>query len=148
MNIKNPGSIARGNYYERALFMESQSETGPFTSVKEFHDWFVYQYKRGVPDAETIPEPYRAYLPDNVPIVFTHGDLHQSNIIVSPSSARVAALIDWEQSAWLPAYWEDCKAHWTTLHSGEWAVKYLPLILEGNDNIRGAWSYYLDPVGF
>ena len=148
INTKYTGSVARGNYYERALFDESQSESGPFNSVKDFHDWYILQYKRMVPDPETIPEPYREMLPDNSEIVLTHGDLHRSNIILTLSHPpQVAALIDWEQSAWLPAYWEDCKAYWTTSYSDEWAVKYLPHIVDHDENIVEAWRYYTNPVG-
>jgi len=101
-----------------------------------------------VPDPETIPEPYREMLPDNSEIVLTHGDLHRSNIILTLSHPpQVAALIDWEQSAWLPAYWEDCKAYWTTSYSDEWAVKYLPHIVDHDENIVEAWRYYTNPVG-
>lgn len=141
------GSITRGNYYERALFLESQSEAGPFISVKDFHDWFIQQYKRKMSDPETVPEPYRKNLPDDKEIVFTHGDFHRSNIIISSTLPRVAALVDWEQSGWLPDYWEDCKAHWTAPYLGEWAVNYLPLILEQHESIRDAWDYYTNPVG-
>jgi aminoglycoside phosphotransferase (APT) family kinase protein len=115
--------------------------------VKDFHDWFTFQYKRHIPSPETIPEPYRKDLPDDSDIVFTHGDLHRSNIIVSTSTPRILALVDWEQSAWLPAYWEDCKARWTCTYSDEWAVKYLPLILDEHVSTWEAWNYYSDPVG-
>ncbi|KAJ4293264.1 hypothetical protein N0V90_008546 [Kalmusia sp. IMI 367209] len=130
------GSITRDSYFERALFLESQSETGPFTSVKDFHDWFIQQYKRKMPNPETVLEPYRKDLPDDSEIVFTHGDLHRSNIIISSTPLRVATLVDWEQSGWLPAYWEDCKAHWTATYLGEWAVNYLPLILDQYESTR------------
>jgi len=100
-----------------------------------------------MPDPETVLEPYRKDLPDDSEIVFTHGDLHRSNIIVSCTPPRVAAIIDWEQSGWLPAYWEDCKAHWTSTYLGNWAVQYLPLILDQHEKTREAWDYYTDPVG-
>jgi thiamine kinase-like enzyme len=116
--------------------------------VKDFHAWFTFQYKRKLSDPETIPDPpFRKELSDDSEIVFTHGDLHRSNIIVSSSTPRVLALIDWEQSAWLPAYWEGCKAHWTAFYNDEWAVKYLPLILDHSESIEEAWSYFTDPVG-
>jgi thiamine kinase-like enzyme len=99
-------------------------------------------------DPETVPEPYRKDLPDSSEIVFTHGDLHQSNIILSSSSPlRVTALVDWEQSGWLPACWEVRKAHRTAVYLGEWAVKYLPLILDQHESTQEAWDYYSDPVG-
>jgi aminoglycoside phosphotransferase (APT) family kinase protein len=69
-------------------------ETGPFPSVKEFHDWFIQQYKRTMPDLETVAEPYRKELPDDYEIVYTHGDFHRSNIIILFALLRVAALVD------------------------------------------------------
>jgi len=75
----------------------------------------------------------RSELPDDVAITFTHGDLHRSNIIVSlegKGAPRVLAIIDWHQSGWLPAYWEFCKARWTTWIGEEWEVEYLPRFLE------------------
>ncbi|KAF2186883.1 hypothetical protein K469DRAFT_725557 [Zopfia rhizophila CBS 207.26] len=45
--------------------------------------------------------PYRSSLPDHVLIVFTHADLHPSNIILSSrSNPHVIAIIDWHQSGW------------------------------------------------
>jgi thiamine kinase-like enzyme len=100
-----------------------------------------------MPDPETVQEPYRKNLPDDSDIVYTHGDLHRSNIIISSTAPQVVALVDWEQSAWLPAYWDDCKAHWTAEYLGEWAVKYLPLIVDQHKSVQEAWWYYTNPVG-
>ena len=147
MLLNFQGSITRENYYERALFLESQSETGPFGSVKDFHDWFIQQYKRKMSDPETVAEPYRKDLPDDSEIVFSHNDLHRANIIISSTPLRVAALVDCEQSAWLPAYWECCKAHRTATYLSKWDAKYLPLILDQNERTREAWDCYTDPVG-
>lgn len=75
----------------------------------------------------------RSLLLDDVSITFTHGDLHRSNIIVSPEgegALRVLAIIDWHQSGWFPAYWESCKARWTARIGEEWVVEYLPRILK------------------
>lgn len=100
-----------------------------------------------MPGPETVQEPYHKDLPDDCDIVFTHGDLHRSNIILLSTAPRVVALVDWEQSGWLPAYWEDCKAHWTAEYLGDWAVNSLPLILDPNETVREAWNYYTNPVG-
>ncbi|KAH1892428.1 hypothetical protein KXV57_003962, partial [Aspergillus fumigatus] len=46
-------------------------------------------------------------------VVFTHNDLLPPNIIISPGqSPKVAAIVDWAQAGWYPAYWEYCKAWW------------------------------------
>lgn len=70
---------------------------------------------------EEIPDPYRELLPDDAEIVFTHADLHPSNIMVNPDSpSTIMALIDWEQSGWYPDYWEFCKAEYTTEYGSDW----------------------------
>lgn len=40
-------------------------------------------------------------------VVFTHGDLAPRNIMIE--GGRVTGLMDWEESAWYPAYWEVVK---------------------------------------
>lgn len=59
-----------------------------------------------MPDPYSIPvEPFRHDLPDDCAIKFTHGDLHRSNIIVTPTRPyRILAVVDWEQSGWLPYF--------------------------------------------
>jgi thiamine kinase-like enzyme len=37
-------------------------------------------------------------------IVFTHNDLHYSNIMVN--NGHISAIIDWSDSGWYPEYWE------------------------------------------
>lgn len=92
----------------------------------------------------------RLELPDDVAIVFTHGDLHRSNIVVSSEGEegdpRVLAIVDWGQAGWLPAYWEFCKARWTTGIGEEWEVEYLPRFLEP---FRGydCWDYFVLKLG-
>ncbi|KAI5858267.1 phosphotransferase enzyme family protein [Durotheca rogersii] len=116
---------------------ENRPPAGPFQSVAEFHDWLSLQTGTGLeahwPGKQPweIPDPYRDGLPDNAAVVFTHADLHPSNIIVSRCSpCKIAALIDWRQSGWYPEYWECCKAFYTAEVRGEWMEKYIPLFLD------------------
>jgi hypothetical protein len=91
--------------------------------------------------------PMRSLLPDNVPIVFTHGDLHRGNIIISSKGVpRVLAIVDWHQSGWYPAYWAFCKALWTTAIGDEWESKYLPMIMDSWD-CYGPWDYFVLSLG-
>lgn len=127
------GHIARQPLLD-VIFTSSYSPpAGPFPSIRSFHDWFAHlprPYDRAPGDA---PHPMRSKLLDDVPIVFTHGDLHRSNIIVSSEedgAPRVLAIIDWHQSGWLPVYWEFCKARWTTKIGEEWETEYLPRFLK------------------
>ena len=102
-----------------------------------------------MPDPHAVPlEPFRQCLPDDIEVVFTHGDLHRSNIILTLSSPpRVIAIVDWEQAGWLPAYWEDRKAHFTANYLGEWSEKYLPMILDQYTDTWEPWDYYTTAMG-
>ncbi|GAQ10346.1 hypothetical protein ALT_7667 [Aspergillus lentulus] len=88
-----------------------------------------------------------------VPIVFTHNDLLPPNIIISPGrDPKVAAIIDWGQAGWYPAYWEYCKARWITLNprlfnvafQEDWRVNYVPMILDPVDDetCYHPWIYF------
>ncbi|OCH95598.1 kinase-like protein [Obba rivulosa] len=121
----------------RDIILHSCSKSGPFADVRSFHDAYSW-LKPSAPDPSTdwvSAHPMRPKLIDDIPIVFTHGDLHPSNIVVSPADARVLAIVDWHQSGWLPAYWEFCKALWVgKMRRGdqltrEWDAECLPRIL-------------------
>ncbi|KPM45372.1 hypothetical protein AK830_g1152 [Neonectria ditissima] len=121
-------------------------KAGPFQGVAEFHDWFTSTI--GPPEnwGKLGRHPYRDLLPDDVPIVFTHADLHPSNILISPGPApRVVAVVDWEQAGWYPAYWEYCKARWTAkANQEEWDGRYLPMIVDGwEDEVYDNWDYFV-----
>ena len=127
---------------------------GPFGSATEFHDWLSAMIKRGIEhhwpgiDSADIPDPYRKGLPDDAAVVFTHADLHPSNIIVSlDSPCRIVAIIDWRQSGWYPDYWEFCKAQFTAVVNGEWMVEHLPRILEEPSCLE-AWEVYPRALGY
>ncbi|OAX82368.1 hypothetical protein ACJ72_03285 [Emergomyces africanus] len=143
------GNIRREHMYDRALSDTFMSEAGPFQSVKEFHDWFVFLPRRPMKDPYSVPiEPFRSELPDDAAIRFTHGDLHRSNIMVSNSEPwRIVAIVDWEQSGWMPEYWEDRKAHFTSKWKSEWATKYLPMILQQYESTAEAWLWYTSSLG-
>ena len=88
------------------------------------------------------------------PIVFTHNDLLPPNIILTLGpNPRVAAIVDWNQSGWYPAYWEYCKARWIKVNptyfcdafQEEWRGKYLPMILDPVDEetCYHPWLYFV-----
>ncbi|KAM7212945.1 phosphotransferase enzyme family protein [Rhypophila decipiens] len=116
---------------------ENRPPAGPFQSVAEFHEWLSLQIRTGLeahwPGKQPweIPDPYRDGLPDDAEVVFTHADLHPSNIIVSRDSpCEIVALIDWRQSGWYPEYWECCKALYTAEVHSEWMEEYIPNFLD------------------
>ena len=100
-------------------------------------------------DPYSVPiEPFREDLCDNIEVKLTNGDLHRRNVMVTAGkSPRVAAVIDWEQSGWLPAYWEARKALWTSAHRSKWATRYLPMILDLYEITAEPWNYYVSSLG-
>lgn len=100
-------------------------------------------------DPYSVPvEPFRHDLPDDCAIKFTHGDLHRSNIIVTPTPPyRILAVVDWEQSGWLPEYWESRKAQYTADRGESWSTTYLPEILDQFASTWDPWDYYTSAMG-
>ncbi|CAI7638212.1 unnamed protein product [Penicillium bialowiezense] len=89
-----------------------------------------------------------------VPVVFTNDDLVPPNIILSPGpNPVVAAVIDWGQSGWYPAYWEYCKAfrvraspkYFDDDLEEEWNTRYLPTILDRVDDetVYHPWLWFV-----
>ncbi|KAL6301758.1 hypothetical protein BKA93DRAFT_738227, partial [Sparassis latifolia] len=64
--------------------------------------------------AEEVPFIER----NDVPIIFSHGDLLPKNIIFPESLSRwrlghgTICIIDWEYTGWMPEYWDPLKATW------------------------------------
>ena len=106
--------------------------------MESFHDAFA----RLASQAPRHSDTYLSGLSDNVDIAFTHGDLDQSNILISKAidgPARIVALIDWHQSGWYPKPWERLKAEYVTFPDSDW-VKFLPLRPVNKAYYR-AWEY-------
>ncbi|KAF4443108.1 phosphotransferase family [Fusarium acutatum] len=152
------GQINRGPLQDVVFADGIRPKAGPFPSVKEFHDWFSFLIRQQAASGphwegyklEDIPDPYRQLLPDDLGVVFTHADLHQSNIMVSEGSpCRVIAVIDWHQSGWYPDYWEFYKAEYTNHWESEWVQKYIPMFLNepretfinGIDSYAASWGF-------
>jgi aminoglycoside phosphotransferase (APT) family kinase protein len=104
---------------------------------------------RVAPEPEKVQDPYRNFLSDNGPILFTHGDLDRSNIIISTTSpARVLGIIDWEQAGWFPEYWEYCKAAYTVGEEEEWrAAGWIDSFLTAYLQEMDAWEFTVESIG-
>ncbi|KAF2023438.1 phosphotransferase family protein [Setomelanomma holmii] len=139
------GSICHGPAPD--LCLEGLPLLKPFRSRVCFHDWISWLWRRHVPDPQSIEDPWRGLLPDNGPIVFTHGDLRPANIIVSATSpAKIVAILDWEQAGWYPDYWEDCKARFTASHSEEWRG-WIDQFLDSQTEALEAFDFYTYTLG-
>ncbi|KAF8961080.1 kinase-like domain-containing protein, partial [Flammula alnicola] len=82
-----------------------------FPNSEAFYECFM---RRSSSDRERAhKELGLPHLPYDSPIVFTHGDLNFSNIMITPRSVKdppsVVAIVDWEQSGWMPSFWEYSK---------------------------------------
>lgn len=76
---------------------------GPFPSEAEFNEVLRSN------TISTTPPIYRMMLEGLLSntahkIVFTHGDLSPTTIIVK--EGRIAGIVDWEYAGWYPEYWE------------------------------------------
>ncbi|KAF8603975.1 phosphotransferase enzyme family protein-like protein [Ceratobasidium sp. AG-I] len=144
------GNVARQPLLDIVFTNSCSPPVGPIPSVKEFHHLFVTLPHPERCDPNDPPHHFRDRLPDDVPVVFTHGDLHRSNILISRTiegeNPCIVALIDWCQSGWLPSYWEYCKARWTTNIGEEWEAKYIPLFLDKHE-CYDHWDYFLLTMG-
>ncbi|KAB8203290.1 hypothetical protein BDV34DRAFT_227549 [Aspergillus parasiticus] len=75
---------------------------GPFHRISEFNTLLVHSYVRKETKdkiAAVHAHPYRS--------VFTHADLHPSNILID--RGRLSGIVDWECAGFYPKYWEFTK---------------------------------------
>ncbi|KAK0192078.1 hypothetical protein F5146DRAFT_489341 [Armillaria mellea] len=76
------------------------------------------------------------------PIVYTHSDLAQHNIMVD--NGEVTGIVDWECSGWYPTHWEYLKALFTEPCDVEWGSgihKFLtPFQFEANVDAGFGWG--------
>ncbi|KAF8063441.1 kinase-like domain-containing protein, partial [Lyophyllum atratum] len=107
------GALLRGHILEH-VWNGIGSPLGPFDSVRTFKDELFALGCRvpGYPDSPFFQSLRNAFS-DDASIVFTHCDLHPGNIVMSPTSTDVLAIIDWHGSGWFPEFWEYIKAFYT-----------------------------------
>ncbi|KAK3307471.1 kinase-like domain-containing protein [Chaetomium strumarium] len=96
---------------------------------------------------------------EQLPIVFTHGDLVPCNILVTPGTQPgVAAIIDWAQAGWYPSYWEWCKCKWVGMPldwgmdealQEQWKYRYLPMIVDAlpDSTVYYPWMRFALSIG-
>jgi len=151
--IKNTLIAASGNINQEALqdiIFETTQPAGPFLDVASFHDWFSTRAVKPAFSKLTADNgPWRSGLLDDIPITFTHADLHRSNIIMSYDSdgyPRITGIIDWHQSGWYPASWEFYKTRFTCKGNEKWELDF---ILEFLQAYRGyiSWDYFVLALG-
>ncbi|OBT60385.1 hypothetical protein VE03_10145 [Pseudogymnoascus sp. 23342-1-I1] len=146
-NIAQIGSINRQPL--RDILFDFSQPAGPFQDPTSFYDWFSQLGGPKPYDPKAPMHPMRAGLPNESSIVFTHSDLHRSNIIVTKldsGTPRILAIVDWHQSGWYPASWEFFKTRYTCRGQDKWEDEYIFEFLQSH---RGAvsWSYFVNGLG-
>ncbi|KFY82293.1 hypothetical protein V500_10650 [Pseudogymnoascus sp. VKM F-4518 (FW-2643)] len=146
-NIARIGSINRQPLHD--VFFDFRQPAGPFQDPTSFYDWFSQIASPRPYDPEAPIHPMRPGLPNDPSIVFTHADLHRSNIMVTKldsEAPRILAIIDWHQSGWYPAAWEFFKTRTTCRGQDKWEDEYIFEFLQSH---RGTvnWSYFVNNLG-
>lgn len=75
---------------------------GPFQLISEFNAFLVHDYVRNETKDKISAVHARSYRS-----VFTHADLHPSNILID--RGRLSGIVDWECAGFYPEYWEYTK---------------------------------------
>lgn len=113
MKLTILGTLHHGHVYEQ-VWNGRDSPVGPFESAKTFTNG-LFALGRHIPGYPADPffKSLRSAFADDASIIFTHADLHPSNIMMSATSSDVLAIIDWHGGGWYPDFWEYIKAFWT-----------------------------------
>ncbi|KFY39364.1 hypothetical protein V494_04012 [Pseudogymnoascus sp. VKM F-4513 (FW-928)] len=146
-NIVCIGSINRQSL--RDVLFDFSQPAGPFEDSTRFYDWFSQLGGPRPYDTDAPKHPMRPGLPNDPSIVFTHSDLHRSNIIVTKldsETPRILAIVDWHQSGWYPASWEFFKTRYTCRGQDSWEDEYIFEFLRSHTGTVN-WSYFVNGLG-
>jgi aminoglycoside phosphotransferase (APT) family kinase protein len=113
--------------------LDYRNPIGPFENVAAFHKWLRLndttlprpEHVELVEDAQKVAEWHKTV--DDAQPVFSHGDLHQGNILVDGD--KITAIIDWETAGWLPPYWDYAQIRNIPLNC-QWRVEDVDRVLE------------------
>ncbi|KAJ3500360.1 hypothetical protein NLJ89_g9830 [Agrocybe chaxingu] len=154
-----PGSVDGGHIYGNVYDGGERMFYGPFDSSRKFHQWVhdvlnagwllvsgaraEHMRCSGNYDPTLIPTEPRFSVDFDQPLVFTHGDLSPSNVILSDDG--VLWLVDWADSGYYPRWMEALAAYQYENHCSYW--KYLLWFVVGPRlHFQDAWAYFIDRV--
>ncbi|KAF8842342.1 protein kinase subdomain-containing protein PKL [Paxillus ammoniavirescens] len=85
---------------------------------------------------------------DDVPIVFSHGDLLEKNVILPGglhrwrSSGEMACILDWELAGWMPNFWDALKATWMCFEDDDvWLNLSRHVFPECDEELTADWEW-------
>ncbi|KUI72227.1 hypothetical protein VM1G_08022 [Cytospora mali] len=96
---------------------------GPFRTVPEYIDFVLSDPPPNWPGAAPMHSIVRSQMRPHYDVVFTHGNLKSTNILVEGS--RIKAIIDWEYAGYYPEYLEYVSA----LRGTTWRCPYYAALL-------------------
>ena len=121
-----------------------------FTSYREFMEqvWLGLKFPRNRDTLYPLLKPFVER--DDVPIVFSHGDLLPKNLIISGGLAqwrsdhRPLGIIDWEHAGWMPLPWEVLKATWLVFDREDgWYKMMTQVFPELHTELEMDWQWRL-----
>ncbi|CAA7267705.1 unnamed protein product [Cyclocybe aegerita] len=149
-----PGSIDGGHVSGNIFCPGMTGFHGPFKSASRFRDWINEGTFQGWLDilvkalqarernpSESIPLPDQPVFSTSTDwsLVFVHGDLNLSNIILADDG--VLWLIDWADSGYYPSWVEALAAYRFDLYPESW--KHLLWFIVGpRPQYEGIWPYF------
>ncbi|KAF8073894.1 protein kinase subdomain-containing protein PKL [Lyophyllum atratum] len=119
-----------------------------FSSCKAFAEevWTGLDWDRNRNTLKPVLEPLIER--QDVPVVFSHGDLLPKNLILPggldcwrSGSSRIC-LIDWEYAGWMPLYWDALKMTWMECEQDdEWLHMGRAIFPECETELNADWEW-------
>ena len=82
----------------------SSGPLGPFASVKQFHTYLRSGQELDQRHNEDVKRLFTLHDETRENVCFTHNDLSSLNVLAD--GEQITGIVDWENAAWLPSYWE------------------------------------------
>lgn len=144
-----PGSVSDGFIEYHTLFDDQQ--LGPFTSARRFQVWSeriahsgwvrCVQWRRS-DNVEWDEAPYPIMGGDQWSLVFTHGDLNLSNIILSKDN--VLWIVDWASGGFFPPWLETVGVKYSEPPVS--FARFVPFIYGSYPEYENFWTWFRDDV--
>lgn len=91
---------------------------GPFPDEQSFNEWVINLIGHRLKTPPILKDVFVRQFKSHHRMVLTHGDLAPRNIIVR--NGRLAGVVDWGNSGWLPEYMECAVFTWTRHIPPDW----------------------------
>ncbi|PYI11828.1 kinase-like protein [Aspergillus sclerotiicarbonarius CBS 121057] len=106
--------------------LERYHTQGPFDSEESFNATIISAYHAREPRRHIKNFLVGMLSENNHQIVFTHGDLRLTNIMVH--DGHVTGIVDWEYSGWYPEYWEFSRALYVWHWQNDWTDSLMQIL--------------------